>query len=165
MDILTTGDWSDRIDSILELLLRTDDSLREGLVGCSMGDVSNIETKFDLRLPAAFTAFLCRVGRSRGQLMPGADFSFPELLYYREVAESLMSDLDDFNLDQRDFVYWMEQGYQFFFFRTGGSDDPAVFFYDNDEPGFSKVYDTFTDWLNVCIQEEIDLRAGRVPIS
>lgn len=155
-----TETWAERVDSILEQLLRSVPSLREGLAGCSDADIDRLEEDFGHKLPEAFVVLLKRIGRSRGELWPGADFAFPELLEYREIADSLMSELEDFELDERDFIFLMEQGYQFFFFRAGDSDDPPVFFYDDDDPGFRKVYGSFTEWLDVCIKEELDLRLG-----
>jgi len=154
-----TDRWTETIDDLFEPLLQADDSLRQGLEGCTTADVARIETEFGHRLPAAFVALLGKIGRSRGALMPGADFGFPDLLGYRKVAGSLLSDQDiDLLLDERDFVFWMEQGYQFFFFRTGDSDDPPVLFYNDDDPAFVKVSDHLTDWLRVCVEEEVDLR-------
>jgi hypothetical protein len=151
--------WTDTIDDILEPLLRTDDRLRQGLEGCSADDIARIEAQHGHPLPGAFVALLGRIGRSRGALMPGADFAFPDLLEYREVAESLLGEQDDLTLDERDFVFWMEQGYQFFFFRTDGSDDPAVRFYNDDDPEFVDVADSLTSWLRSCVEDEIELRS------
>jgi hypothetical protein len=160
---MATETWTERVDSILEQLLRSSPSLQKGLVGCTEADIARIEGEFGHKLPVAFVALLKRIGRSRGELWAGADFAFPELLEYREIADSLMSELEDLELDEQDFVFLMEQGYQFFFFRVGDSENPPVFFYDDDDPVFRKVYDSFTEWLDVCIKEEIDLRSGRGP--
>ncbi len=155
--------WNEKIDSLLRQLRRLSDSFLDHLEGCTDEDVAKLERKFGHRLPAAFVALLKRSGRSWGKLMQGEDFRFPEMLEYRAIAESLLSDMENLQLDARDFVFFMHQGYQFLFFRAEGSDNPAVYHYNADDPGFNKVYNTFTEWLDVCIQEEIDLRAGLTP--
>jgi len=154
-----SNDWTTTIDSIFEPLFQVDHRLREGLAGCSEADVAQIEERFGLRLPGAFVALVSKIGRSRGALMPGADFAFPHLLRYREVAESLLGEQDGLTLDPRDIVFWMEQGYQFFFFHVDGSDDPPVSFYNDDDPAFVEVADHLTSWLRTCVEEEAALRS------
>ena len=95
--------------------------------------------------------------------MQGEDFTFPEMLRYRAIAESLIEDIEDLRLREQDFVFFTHQGYQFLFFETGGPDDPAVYHYNDDEPRFRKLFDSFTEWLDVCMKEEIELRSGQAP--
>ncbi len=155
--------WDDKIEEVLGQLRQIDEPILERLVGCTQEDILQIEQSFGFRLPGAYVALLRRIGRDAGGLMTGVGFVFPELLGFRETAESLLDDLDDterigIELGVRDFVFLMIQGYQFFFFRAGDSDDPAVFFYDDDEPSFKEVYGSFVEWLDVCMKEELELR-------
>ena len=153
-------DWRQQVDSILEQLLNIHEKLREGLEGCSEEDLEKLEQTRGIRLPATLAQLLRRIGRSRGQLFAGADFSFPEILEYQEIAESLLGEKKDLSLGEQDFVFWMERGYQFYFLKTGEDDNSAVFFYNDDDSEFVEVADAFTKWLEVCIQEEIKLRGS-----
>lgn len=153
-------DWSEEVDSILEQLLSLHEELREGLEGCSAEHLEDIESTLGVRLPATLAELLRRIGRSRGHLFAGADFSYPEILGYREVAASLLAEQEELDLEEHTLVFWMEQGYQFFFVNTGESEDPTVFFYNDDDPEFVEVAESFTEWLRGCIGEEVELRGS-----
>lgn len=149
------------IDQILQPLLDLDPSLKIGLRGCSLEDIQAIESQSDSRLPCTFVALLERIGRCRGQLMPGADFGFPEILGFRQIAESLLQEqYCNLELDPYDVVFEMEQGYQFFFFRAFAGEDPPVYFYNDDDPEFVLVKDTFSEWVKTWVEEEIYLRSS-----
>lgn len=148
--------WDDVVGSILEPVLDLDPRIGAGLQGCSLEDVAMIEMKFGLTLPPAFVALLARIGRNRGHLLRGADFGYPEILRYRENAESVLAG-SELSLDPLDFVFEMEQGTQFLFFRAGTSDDPAVSLCNPDDPGFVALGLSLTAWLRVCMNEEMEL--------
>ena len=177
--------WDRKVDSILQRLAEVDSALLDDLVGCSEDDIASLEESFDHRLPEAFNALLRRCGRSWGDLMRGEDSSFPQMIGYREVAEALLDELADdlavdlssdvgledlgvslpkgafgLVLDARDFVFQMHQGYQFLFFRVDESEDPPVYHYNDDDPGFNMVFPSFTGWLEFCIEEEVACRTG-----
>lgn len=125
--------WNVLVDAILEPLLVLDRRIGEGMQGCTPDDIALIEEKFSIELPDAFRALLGKIGRCRGNFMRGADFGFPEILGFREVAESLLEEVE-MKLAPSDCVFEMEQGYQFFYFSITGEDDPEVYFYDDSNP-------------------------------
>ncbi len=148
--------WQEKVDSILDQLRQVDESALIELEGCSEEEIHQIEQQFGYKLPAAYTAFLRRAGRYCGELMEG---SFPRVLMYRKMADSLLADeAPVFRLDDRDHVFYMHQGSHFFFFRVGLSEDPEVSLYNADEYTVRVTFDSFTDWLDICIKDEIDLR-------
>lgn len=151
--------WDAIVGSILERVLNLDPRIGAGLEGCSPEDVATIERKFDLTLPLAFVALLARIGRDHGHLFRGADFGYPEILRFRENAEFLLAE-SGLTLDRSDLVYLMEQGTQFVFFRADTGEDPAVYFCDPDDPKFVALGLNFTAWLQVCMDEEMDLWTG-----
>lgn len=148
--------WTSAIDSILEPLLQLDPRIRQGLEGCTREDIATIEAKVGMKLPEAYVALLERIGRCRGQLMRGSDFGFPFLLGFREIAESLLEEVG-LRLQADDLVIRMEQGYQFFFLRVAGEDDPLVYYYDDDNPELVPMNVRFSGWLRVCVDEELSL--------
>lgn len=147
--------WDGIVGSMLDPVLDLDPRIGAGLQGCSPEDVAAIERAFGVTLPPAFVALMARIGRKRGHLLRGADFGFPEMLRYRENAESVLAE-SGLALDRRDLVFEMEQGYQFLFFRTDSGDDPAVFLCDPDEPRIVDLGVSFTAWLRVCMDEEME---------
>ena len=177
--------WDPAVDALFQKTADLEGALPEKMEGCTDDDILHLQEHAGHRLPGAFVALLKRCGRSWGDLMQGEDVSFPGMLRYRGIAESLLEDLAadmavevtedvdldalgvqlaggarDLRLEDRDFVFFFHQGYQFLFFRLGESDNPPVYHYNHDEPAFNKVSDTFMDWLASCIDEEVALRGG-----
>ncbi len=103
--------------------------------------------------------------------MKGEDWSYPEMLDYRSIAASLLAEVhgfpgfEDLHLEPRDLVFFMHQGYQFLFFRLGQSEDPKIYYYNGDDPSFQKAYERFTDWVDLCVKEEVKLRSGQAALE
>jgi hypothetical protein len=155
--------WAGRVDSILEPLLGLDPRIGAGIDGCSQTDIARIESELKISVPGAVAALYQRIGRARGQLFVGADFGFPLVLDFRRAADSLLEDLDvELRLHPGDFVFLMEQGYQFFFVQSGADEDPVVFFYNDDEPRFVALGVSFTGWLQQVVSEELGLWRSRI---
>lgn len=153
--------WDDIVGSILEPVLSLDPRIGEGIEGCSAEDIAAIERKFGLTLPPAFVALIARIGRNRAHLFKGADFGYPGFLHFRGSAERALAETETgLSLDPRDFVFDMDQGYQFLFFRADAGEDPEVFLCDPDDPRFVAVSRSFTAWLKLCMDEELELWKG-----
>jgi len=126
------------------------------LSGCTEQDIAKIEAKYGIQLPAAYRSFLAAMGRSAGTFFVGTDFLFPDVLTLREQAERLLQECKaKIALGKTDFVFAVHQGYQFLFMKSGESDDPAVFLYEECEEDFRLAADRFSDWLLACVEDEI----------
>ena len=86
----------------------------------------------------------------------GSDFSPPELFQLQIWGKELLEENDfPFRLGEKDFVFYMHQGYQFCFFNVDegdgdldeGDGDPPVYYYleGNEKPSLGS--NKFSDWL------------------
>ena len=128
------------------------------VIGCSEGEIKEIERKYEIKLPLIYRQFLGSMGKVAGDFLAGTDYQFPVLLELREQAISLLDESNaNLSLDKNDFVFLVHQGYQFMFFKTRSSKDPAVFLYEENKQEFKKVYNHFSEWLLASVKDEIAL--------
>lgn len=144
-------------DTLFGKMYASELSKPDEVIGCSQSEIAAIETKFGLKLPASYKAFLQRMGKCAGWLLEGSDFYYPDLLECRKAAEDLLRDDPAFELSGSDFVFLQHQGYQFLFFDTAGTADPAVFRFVEGDKQPLKVADSFSDWLATVVTQESKL--------
>jgi hypothetical protein len=127
------------------------------ICGCREEEIRRLEEGLGVALPASYGQFLARMGRSAGAFLTGTDFLFADLGGLRLQAEELLHETKaDFCLKDTDFVFVVHQGYQFLFFDTKDSDDPAVWHYEEGDAAPRKVFSHFSEWLDACVSDEID---------
>ena len=141
-------------DTLIKTMYSSELSKPDEVIGCSKDEISAIEAKFGLKLPASYRAFLERMGKCAGWLLEGSDFYYPDLLECRKAAEDLLKDDPAFELKETDFVFLQHQGYQFLFFNAAGSEDPPVFRFVEGEKQALKVADNFSSWLATTVAQE-----------
>jgi hypothetical protein len=130
--------------------------------GCREEEIGRLEKELGVALPALYRLFLARIGRSAGAFLSGTDFLFADLGGLRLQAEQLLHESKaGFRLSDTDFVFAVHQGYQFLFFDTKESDDPAVWRYEEGDTASRKVFSHFSEWLDACVADEI--KAGANP--
>lgn len=140
------------------MMLLVDENLvsAQTFVGCTTEEIASLERLHRVRLPKVYREFLLKMGKSAGSFLQGTDFLFKDLRRLREQAEILLSDTaSPLKLNESDFVFAVHQGYQFLFFPIGGSEDPAVFHYEEGDESAARVFDHFSDWLLTAVQDEI----------
>ena len=147
--------YKDKTEQAVHLLIDSGLATARDINGCTVSEIEQIETAYQIRLPAAYVSFMTRMGRGAGHFLEGSDFLFPAPLGLREEAEGLLKESNaKFSLKKTDFVYLAHQGYQFMYFGAEGSDDPPTSLYlEEEEP--RQVYDHFSEWLIASVTDEI----------
>jgi len=73
-----------------------------------------------------------------------------EILYLKEWAEELLEE-NNFpgKLSENDFVFWMNQGYMFCFFKLDEGDDPPIYYYCEGKrlTNFIKIASSLSSFL------------------
>jgi SMI1-KNR4 cell-wall len=124
--------------------------------GCREEEIGRLEKDLGVALPAFYRQFLMRMGRSAGAFLSGTDFLFVDLGGLRLQAEQLLHETKaGFRLKNTDFVFAVHQGYEFLFFDSKESGDPAVWRYEESDPAPQKVFSHFSEWLDACVSDEI----------
>ncbi|HRU98547.1 MAG TPA: SMI1/KNR4 family protein [Ruminococcus sp.] len=102
----------------------------------------------DIKLPSAYVEFMRYAGS--GNFWIGSDCSFDDVPKLREWADELLEE-NSFpcKLKEDDFVFWMHQGYMFYFFNLSEGDDPPVYYYSEaaEISSFVKCSDSFTSFI------------------
>ena len=102
----------------------------------------------DIKLPSAYVDFMRYAGD--GSYWIGSDCSFDDVPKLREWADELLEE-NSFpcKLKEDDFVFWMHQGYMFYFFNLSEGDDPPVYYYSEaaEISSFVKCSDSFTSFI------------------
>ncbi len=102
----------------------------------------------DIKLPSAYVDFMRYAGD--GSYWIGSDCSFDDVPKLREWADELLEE-NSFpcKLKDDDFVFWMHQGYMFYYFNLSEGDDPPVYYYSEaaEISSFVKCSDSFTSFI------------------
>lgn len=150
----------DYIDKLVSRLIEGDLAAAETIVPCTADEIASIERQYAVVLPASYKLFLSKMGRGAGTFLEGSDFFYEWLPELREMALGSMSRWDiDFSLSKTDFVF-LNHGGQFMFFDTAAGDDPPIYHYKPSEHVAKKVSESFSIWLGLRVDEEIELQSS-----
>ena len=112
-------------------------------------EVKRLQQHLGLPLPAAYRAYLAIAGSMPPPCLIGSDCHGTFLYKLRDGAIDLLREMDSpLSLPDDALVFFMHQGYQFFFICTAdGIDDPEVFYYFEGRTSFEMSDDRFSDWV------------------
>ena len=125
-------DFGDRLSAILA---------GRNAKGCSEAEVSALEREYNVSLPTDYREFLLRAGRGANGLWRGSDYTFDTLPEMQQAAVELLREAG-LILPQDSFVFFMHQGYQFFFLNPEG-----VFFFVEGNKEVERRHDSFREFF------------------
>jgi hypothetical protein len=140
---------------------------RKKIIPCTEREIRIMEQHIGLPLPGAYKEFLLWMGHGAGGFMRGSDCFYEhlprlrawamELLWENGYAEPLPEDA---------FVFYMHQGYLFYFVRAGEGNDPPVYFYSEamETPAFIIKHPNLADFLNYRIEVYVHYRADHLAL-
>lgn len=138
-------------DALLQITQRS----TRPVVGLTLAEIQALEHAFGVALPDPYVQFLLVAGRDTGSFMFGSDMNASSMVRIRQNALGLLAEAGLPALRVADFVFCSHQGYQFLYFCADGVDsDPPVFYFMEGTSGPTKVYDSFSEWLQRTVQEE-----------
>ena len=116
--------------------------------GCSLEELDALERRYNVRLPNAYRQFLEVGGRGIEDFLVGSDYHFDQLTDLQNWAEELLFENQASPLPDQAFVFFMHQGYQFYFF-IGES----IFYYLEGADSYEKRFDSFEELFEVVFSE------------
>lgn len=127
---------------------------------CSEQEIQEIEKANHVKLPQKYKEFLSVMGRNAGDLFRSELCAYPELMRLTADGSRLLEKWNtDFRLSPTHFVIWMHGGYMFCFFDTAsGASDPPVFICRDSLREPLKVSESFTDWMEVQLRDNVKVR-------
>jgi len=132
----------------------------EDLVPCTEDEIAFLERWIKRPLPQAYREFLQWMGYWGGGLFVGSDFFYDRLMNMQEGARALLEE-DHYpgELPEDAFVFFMHQGYQFYFFRFSEGADPPVYYYLEDP---EKPEQSTENAISLCRGTQCRHRAPRI---
>ena len=101
-----------------------------------------------INLPKAYLDFMRYAGY--GGFFVGSDYGIHKAKHLNGYAKELLEENDfPHKLGENDFVFFMHQGYAFYFFNLAEGENPPVYYYNEceNQTDFVKCYDSFTDFI------------------
>jgi len=131
---------------------------------CSEQDITELEQRFAVVLPESYRNFLRVMGRNGGDFLNDGIWEYP-LEMVPEGANSLLTENEaTFQLLPADFVYLCRDNF-FLFFDTNAGDDPAVYIFKDGAREPQRFFESFSEWLTVCIRGEIAIRVESLQLE
>jgi hypothetical protein len=144
---------------LAQLLVQVGLADTDKIVGCSAAEISELEQRFSVALPAAYKQFLQVMGKQAGEFLVDASWLYPLNSARQDAEEMLLSDQQrkgkpTFEISALDFVFLCSDSF-FLFFRTESvSDDPVIFIYEEGAMQPKKFYSSFSEWLSTCAEHD-----------
>lgn len=130
--------------------------------GCSEVEIKRVCDASALPLPKAYLDFLKVAGKGAGRFMWEVKQYYDDMLLLNSEAEDLLNDYEEGKLllPQNAFVFSMRYGEQFLYFIADGlCDNPAVYYYYEEDGKFTDLKKTFWDVIETeLIEWEEDFR-------
>ncbi|MAU12116.1 MAG: hypothetical protein CL607_20005 [Anaerolineaceae bacterium] len=154
-----------KVEELKQLIIDSDPNAAKLIAGCSEQTIKKIKEKQKIDyMPKAFLAYLEVMGTSSGGIFAGSDAGAQAMLAFdmnTEAKEILKEkNVIDTALDNS-IVFYMHQGYVFFFIRTDEGDNPPTYMYmeemREEDCKIEKIADSFLDFLS----EFVDSWRGR----
>jgi hypothetical protein len=132
-------------------------------IPCTEEQVASLEDWYGHALPRAYREFLFWMGSWGGGFLIGSHCFYGELKDIQTWAKDLLRE-DEYpgTLPEDAFVFWMHQGYQFYFFRCHEGEDPPVYYYleslENEplQASFILKFAHFSDFLLTAIEDSLN---------
>jgi hypothetical protein len=133
----------------------------ETVAGCSEEEISQLEAKAGVLLPAAYKDFLRTFGKECGTFLNDCCFLYSTLLLYcRPLAEEL-AHANELRLMPTWFVF-LERDVMFLYFDTTQGDDPPVWRFKEGDSKPELMAESFSNCLNSLATVEIDAVSRKI---
>jgi SMI1 / KNR4 family (SUKH-1) len=157
-------------ESLLELvkhMLEHQVATTSSLVGCTDAEIAAIETKYSVRLPAAYRSFLALMGQESGRLFTH-DHVGTSYQYVLGETESLRRFLDSGRAEPpssfelpRDALVILTRDLHCQFIRCNDPEDSPVWYFNIGEWSVAQCNTSITEWLRGwCTAAEGAIRRG-----
>ncbi len=141
--------------SLLPVSKTNNSELTEGYL------LSEIESYFDKKiniLPKTYVDFLIKIGKESFCL--NYYYSLNKLELFRDSAERLTkNNIPQLHLDHNDFIFIMNEGYIFAYFKLNEGDDPAVYGFAEgvNQQNFEKLTASLSEFFERILKTDEDL--------
>ncbi len=117
---------------------------------CTEEEVHELEKALGFSVPAAYKEFLLWMGYGARTFMRGSDWSYWFILRIQQGAVELLEENGNPEVLPEDaLVFFMHQGYFFYFMRVSEGENPPIYFYTEvmDHPRFTLAHQNLAEFL------------------
>lgn len=143
-----------QVASLFKSLVKDQRIEPNALLGARTEDVTDFEEQCGCDFPSEYKQFLLLAGKGAGELFRGTAIFYPEVLELQATALDLLQG-KNLVLSERAVVFSMHQGYLFHYFIADDGDDPPIYEYHEGEKEFTKVADSFSQFLAAAIESHL----------
>ena len=145
----------EQFDKFLDRLESDQIAFRSSLKGCTDDEITALEAKYSLTLPASYRAYLSIMGRRSGRLLTHDHYaaSYEHVL---NLTEDYSEDWDagaHAELPEDALVILGRLGDQFLMIRCLAPDDSPVWYFNEYETDIRREYSSVLDWLDSLAAE------------
>ena len=136
-------------ESSMLLFLNFLKSNNHEMYSISKEDIKKVEQMAGEKLPEEYRIFL-EIGGNGVRFLKGSSYDITEVFNLKKWANELLEeDNSDEVLSTNDFIFFMHQGYQFYFFKLNEGDNPPVYFYEEgkNEKRIIKKFNCLSDFF------------------
>lgn len=145
-------------EALAQMLIDEGFTAAAPIEGCTEADIVNLEKHFKIVLPQVYKNFLRVMGRQAGDFLSDGTWHYDDLEWVRDRAnERVTDDTEDnsFKFAKSDFVFLSRLGDFFLYFNTEDGVDPAVFILEDGKNQPRRFFDSFSEWLTVCVTSDV----------
>lgn len=131
---------------------------RASLVGCTKAEVAALESKYELKLPATYRAYLITMGHRSGRLLTH-DHNAATYSHVMDLTAQCREDYGEFShcglpeLPADALVIVGRLGEQFMMIRCSLPDDSPVWYFNEHGDEFKQSFQSVLQWLNSLADE------------
>ncbi len=129
-------------------------------IGCVDSEIAALESKYRVKLPATYLAYLARMGKKSGRLLTHDHYA-ATYEHVIEMTAQCREDRDEFadsklpDLPTDALVIVGRLGEQFLMIRCTNSDDSPVWYFNEYDGEVKQCYQSVLDWLNSLVDEAV----------
>ncbi len=141
-------------DELAKHIINAGLATSDTIIGCTESEITQLERRLAVRLPAKYKDFLRSWGKQAGDFLGDCCFLYDSLeSICRPHAESLAKK-HGFELSPQSFVF-LDRYPLFMFFDTTQGEDPPVWLFDEDQSEPKLIASSFLEWLNKLVDDEL----------
>ena len=147
------------IEKLLKRIFELGLAVPEELVGCSDQEISQLEEKYQVKLPESYKEFLLTMGKNFGRLVDTNEYriDYDSVMTMTEKEQKFIDECKAEGENVADLpkntiiILGRSDGTQFYLIEAQDNTDSPVFYYNSDTEIVEKEFDSFWDVLKMFI--------------
>lgn len=140
-------------EELAKILVDAGFTASKPIIGCTDSDIEELEQRYNVKLPAAYTKFLKVMGRQAGNFLDDGSWLYPLRNARQDALDHIAAEDSDYILPSTEFVFITRDNF-FLSFDTKSGDDPPVRIFEDGDQEPRQFFDSFSAWLTTCVEHD-----------